>query len=96
MPDFLWSTSTTNSFAWLIPLISPSQATQVFFLDVLDKSGWKVVLCKKARAKRKVVGTKDAFINTTVGLTAPRWPTPPPIVNLVGDIELSVKENLLV
>lgn len=81
------------------PFIFPSQATQVFFSDVVEKPGWKVVLRKEARAKREVVETTDAFITTTVesaGLTAPRrMPMPTETVNLVGAIELSVEENLL-
>jgi hypothetical protein len=56
------------------PFIFPSQATQVFFSDVVEKPGWKVVLRKEARAKREVVDTTDAFISTiveTAGLIAP-------------------------
>jgi len=42
------------------PFIFPSQATQVFFSDVVDRPKWKVVLRKEARAKREVVDTADA------------------------------------
>jgi hypothetical protein len=81
------------------PFIFPSQATQVFFSDVVDKPGWKVVLRKEARAKREVVDTTDAFISTTVdsvGLVAPRqFPQAARSVNLVGAIELSAEDNLL-
>jgi hypothetical protein len=81
------------------PFIFPSQATQVFFSDVLDRPGWKVVLRKEARAKREVVENTDAFIATTMesaGLIAPqRWPNPTEAANLVGAIELSAAENLL-
>ena len=81
------------------PFIFPSQATQVFFSDVVERDGWKVVLRKDARSKREVLETADAFISTTVettGLTAPiTLPCPPEAVNLVGAIELSVEDNLL-
>ncbi len=81
------------------PFIFPSQATQVFFSDVIERPGWKVVLRKEARAKREVVDTADAFISTTVdsvGLVAPRQlPRTMQSVNLVGAIELSVEENIL-
>jgi hypothetical protein len=80
------------------PFIFPSQATQVFFSDVVDKPGWKVVLRKEARAKREVVESIDAFICTTLetaGLTPPeRWPIPAQIATLVGAIQLSVEENI--
>ena len=82
------------------PFIFPSQATQVFFSDVVERPDWKVVLCKDARSKREVLETSDAFISTTVetvGLLAPgTLPRPPEAVNLVGAIELSVEDNLLV
>lgn len=81
------------------PFIFPSQATQVFFSDVVGRPGWKVVLHKEARARREIVNTTDAFISTTVestGLTAPhRWPAPSERVSLVGAIELSMEDNLL-
>jgi hypothetical protein len=81
------------------PFIFPSQATQVFFSDVVDKPGWKVVLRKEARARREVVENTDAFIATTMettGLIAPqRFVTPTETANLVGAIELSNSENLL-
>lgn len=81
------------------PFIFPSQATQVFFSDVVDKPGWKVVLRKEARSKREVVDKTDAFITTTsesAGLIAPEMcPPPSETVNLVGAIELSQEENLL-
>ena len=81
------------------PFIFPSQATQVFFSDVVEKPGWKVVLRKESRTKREVVDTTDAFISTTKktgGFTAPRsLPIPTHKANLVGAIELSIEENLL-
>ena len=81
------------------PFIFPNQATQVFFSDVVERPGWKVVLHKDARSKREVLETADAFISTTVetaGLSAPgTLPRPPEVVNLVGTIELSVEDNLL-
>ena len=76
------------------PFIFPSQATQVFFSDVVKRPGWKVVLCKDARSKQEVLEIADAFISTTVeiaGLSAPgTLCRPPEAVNLVGAIELSV------
>jgi hypothetical protein len=81
------------------PFIFPSQATQVFFSDVAERPGWKVVLRKEARAKREVLERTDAFITTTgeaAGLTAPRsLPNRSSTANLVGAIELSVEDNLL-
>lgn len=81
------------------PFIFPSQATQVFFSDVTGRPGWKVVLRKEARARREVVDTSDAFMNTTVesdGLRAPHnLPIPTETVNLIGAIELSEEDNLL-
>jgi hypothetical protein len=47
------------------PFIFPTQATQVFFSDDQKKPGWKVVLRKEARSKRKVVDTADIFITIT-------------------------------
>ena len=81
------------------PFIFPSQATQVFFSDVIERPGWKVVLRKEARARREVVEVADAFICTSTestGLRTPdRLPVPTGIVNLVGAIELSEEDNLL-
>lgn len=81
------------------PFIFPSQATQVFFSDIVDKPGWKVVLRKEARARREFVDKADAFISTTVesaDMIAPSTlPNPPNAVNLVGAIELSDEDNLL-
>jgi len=81
------------------PFIFSSQVTQVFFSDIIDRPGWKVVLRKEARSRREVVETTDAFISTTVesaGLRAlESLPTPTEHVNLVGAIELSPEENLL-
>lgn len=81
------------------PFIFPSQATQVFFSDVSNRPGWKVVLSKEARARREVVDTTNAFISTTVESTrlrAPQTlPVPTEMVNLVGAIELTEEKNLL-
>ena len=81
------------------PFIFPSQATQVFFSDVVEKPGWKVVLWKEAKARREVVDKVDAFISTSMESTdmiAPQTlPSPPFVVNLVGAIELSEEDNLL-
>ena len=80
--------------------IFPSQATQVFFSDIQNKPGWKVVLYKEARSKREVVDISDAFITTTSeasGLSIPtKVPLPPPAVLLGRAIELSDQDNLLV
>jgi hypothetical protein len=82
-----------------VPFIFPIQATQVFFSDLRNKPGLKVVLRKEARSKREVVDTLDVFITTTseaLGLSIPaEVPPPPPLVSLVGAIELSAEENLL-
>ena len=81
------------------PFIFPSQAKQVFFSDVVEKPGWKVVLRKEARARREVVDKVDAFISTSMestGMIAPQTlPSPPSVVNLVGAIELTEEDNLL-
>ena len=81
------------------PFIFPSQATQVFFSDDLEKAGWKVVLCKEPRAMQEVVDTSDVFITTSVetrGLATPAHvPEPPSIASLDGAITLSVEEYLL-
>jgi hypothetical protein len=81
------------------PFIFAAQATQVFYSDVPNKSGWKVVLRKEARAKREVAENADAFITTSVettGLTAPaQIPPPPNTASLVGAIQLSPQEQLL-
>ena len=81
------------------PFIFPSQATQVFWSDEVDKPGWKVVLLKEARSKREEQGTTNVFITTTAeaqGMHAPdRLPPPPSTVSLVGAIELSDVDNLL-
>jgi hypothetical protein len=80
------------------PFIFPSQVTQVFFSNVPDKLGWKVVLRKEARSRREVLNTSDVFISTTVestGLIAPDEVLPPPQnPSLVGAIELSDAEHL--
>jgi hypothetical protein len=88
-----------HKLPWLSdPFIFPSQATQVFFSDVPDKLGWKVVLRKEARSRREVLDTSDVFISTTVestGLIAPDKVLPPPQnPSLVGAIELSDAEHL--
>jgi hypothetical protein len=81
------------------PFIFSSQATQVFFSDVADKPGWKVVLRKETRSKREVLDTSDVFITTTIessGLMAPdEVPAPLEQPSLVGVIELSEAESLL-
>lgn len=81
------------------PFIFPSQATQVFFSDVVERPGWKVVLHKESRARREVVEPMNAFMSTTVetpGLIAPQsMPVPIETVNIVGAIELSAQETLL-
>jgi hypothetical protein len=81
------------------PFIFAAQATQVFYSDVPNKPGWKVVLRKEARAKREVAENADAFITTSVetaGLTAPaQIPPPPNTASLVGAIQLSPQEQLL-
>jgi hypothetical protein len=79
--------------------IFPTQATQVFFSDVQNKPGWKVILCKDARARREVLDTSDVFITTTMesrGLIAPdQVPEPPATASLVGAIELSAEDHLV-
>jgi hypothetical protein len=81
------------------PFIFPTQATQVFFSNDQKKPGWKVVLRKEARSKRKVVDIVDVFITTTSeasGLTIPtEVPVHPTTQSLVGAIELSAEDNLL-
>ena len=81
------------------PFIFPSQATQVFFSDVVGRPGWKVVLQNEARARREVMDTTNAFISTTVetsGLIAPQsLPIPIETVNIVGATELTAEETLL-
>jgi hypothetical protein len=81
------------------PFIFAAQATQVFYSDVPNKPGWKVVLRKEARAKREVAENADAFITTSVetaGLTTPtQIPPPPNTASLVGAIQLSPQEQLL-
>jgi len=81
------------------PFIFSSQATQVFFSNVLEKQGQKVILHKEARSRREVLDTLDAFITTTTkcsGLTPPMIvPNPPICVSLVGTIELSTQDHLL-
>jgi hypothetical protein len=71
----------------------------VFFLDVPQKPGWKVVLRKEARARKEVVDIADAFISTIVqstGLRAPKEiPTPPQTASLVGAIELLTEDTRL-
>ena len=81
------------------PFIFPSQATQVFFSNDVKKPGWKVVLQKEARSRRKKQDTSDVFITISVevqGMSVPeRVPPPPIVVSLVGAIELSDRDNLL-
>jgi hypothetical protein len=81
------------------PFIFPSQVRQVSFSNDLKKSGWKVVLHKKACSNKEVVDVKDVFITTTIepgGLNA-LVGLPPPLntPSLIGAIELSDKHNLL-
>jgi hypothetical protein len=75
------------------------QATQIFYLDVPNKPGWKVVLRKKACAKREIAVNADVFITTSIertSLTAPKQiPLPPSRDSLVGTIQLSVQDQLL-
>lgn len=70
-----------------------SQVIQVFFSDITNKRGWKVVMRKEARSGREVLDTLDVFISTThesFGLIAPdEVPPPPKRPSLVGAIELS-------
>jgi len=71
----------------------------VSFLDVVDKSRWKVVLWKEVRAKWEVVDRINAFVTTmleTPGLIGPKmYPIFPEAVNLIGAIELFEEDNLL-
>jgi hypothetical protein len=59
-----------------------------------------VVLRKETYSKWEVVDTSDAFITTTSEASGLSIPTdvllPPPAMSLVGMIELSVEDNLLV
>jgi hypothetical protein len=54
---------------------------------------------KEARSRREVIDTSDVFITTMVesqGLIAPETvPRPLETASLLGEIELSVEENLL-
>jgi hypothetical protein len=81
------------------PFIFAAQATQVFYSNDPQKSGWKVVLHKEARAKREVAENADAFITTSVetrGLTAPaQIPPPPTTPSLVGAIQFSPEDQVL-
>jgi hypothetical protein len=81
------------------PFIFAAQAIQLFYSDDPQKLGWKVVLCKEARAKRVVAENADAFITTSVetcGLTAPaQIPPPPTTPSLVGAIQLSPEDQVL-
>jgi hypothetical protein len=75
------------------PFIFPGQATQVFYSDVPNKPGWKVVLRKEVHAQRQVADNSDVFITTSceaTGLRTPQQvPPPPSTAFLVGTIELS-------
>lgn len=81
------------------PFIFSSQATQVFFSNIVEKPGWKVVLRKEARSRRQVVEPPDVFITTTVessGLSTPDIvPASAAEASLVGAIELSAEDHLL-
>jgi hypothetical protein len=81
------------------PFIFASQTTQVFYFDVPNKPGWKVVLRKEARARREILENADVFITTSVentGLTAPnRIPPLPTMACLVGAIQLTAQEQVL-
>jgi hypothetical protein len=81
------------------PFIFAVQATQVFYSDIPNKLGWKVVLRKEARAKREVAENVDAFITTSIestGLTTRvDIPPPPNQASLVGAIQLTPQEQLL-
>jgi hypothetical protein len=82
------------------PFIFLSQATQVFFSDVHNKVGWKVVFYKEARTKHKMADKTDVFITTTSeasGLTVGDAIRPrPALVSLEGPIKLSGEEKLLI
>jgi hypothetical protein len=73
---------------------------QVFYSDNIRKDRWKVVLRSEPRTRREVVDTADVFISTIVessGLTAPtELPLLPATASLVGAIELSIEDSLLV
>jgi hypothetical protein len=81
------------------PFIFSSQVTQVFFSDITNKRGWKVVMRKEAQSEREELDTSDVFISTThesFGLIAPdEAPAPPKKPSLVWAIELSKANNLL-
>lgn len=82
------------------PFIFPSQATQVFWLEEVDKPCWKVVLAKEARARSHEQNTTDVFITTNAQADgmhiADRVNPSPTNVSLVGAIEFSNSDNLLV
>jgi hypothetical protein len=81
------------------PFIFAAQATQVFYSNIPNKPGWKVVLCKEARAKKEVAENADAFITTSAEsarLTTPiHILAPPNRASLVGVIQLSPEDQLL-
>jgi hypothetical protein len=81
------------------PFIFPYQATHVFFFDEIKKLGWKVVLWKEVRSRKKVADIENMFITTTMetcGLSVPiTLSTPLNIVSLIGAIKLFGKDNLL-
>jgi hypothetical protein len=81
------------------PFIFPSQATQVFFSDVVGRPVCKVVLQNEARARRKVMNITNAFISRTVEtsrlIALQSLPIPVETVNIVGATELTAEETLL-
>lgn len=80
------------------PFIFASQTTQVFFSNVDERPGWKVVLQKEVQLWREVLDTLDVFITTIVeanGLIALEKVTNPlQIASLDGAIELLAHEHL--
>jgi hypothetical protein len=79
------------------PFIFASQTTQVFYSDVPNKPGWKVILRKEARARREILEHADVFMTTLVdssSLTTPdQIPPLPNMASLVGAIQLSVQDQ---
>ena len=76
--------------------IFPSQTTQVFWSDEMQKPGWKVVLAKEARCQRHDQSTQDVFMTTTKKTDGMQLPPPPTTTSLVGAIKLSDSVNSLV
>ncbi len=80
------------------PFVFPAQVQHVFHVDDPNMRGWKVVLHKEPRSKRRYVSDSDevTMLDNLIGVDVPlEFPEVPRNMALVGVIELTGADAIL-